>query len=59
MAPSSGPLVELPVVGFPLRRQWHPVHLRDKQLGKVDQDFLAFVEEGRWHASLGESLTTE
>ncbi len=35
------------------------VHLRDKQLGRVDQEFLAFVEDGRWRASLGESLTTD
>ncbi len=56
---SLGLLVELPVLGFPLRRQWHLVHLRDKQLGRVDQEFLAFVEDGRWRASLGGSLTTD
>lgn len=52
-------LVELPVVGFPLRRQWHLVYLRDKRLVPVDQAFLVFVAEGSWRASLAESLSTD
>jgi LysR family transcriptional regulator, low CO2-responsive transcriptional regulator len=54
-----GLLVELPVAGFPLHRQWHLVYLRDKQLGPVDHAFLAFVEGGSWRASLGQSLSTD
>ncbi len=54
-----GLLVELPVAGFPLRRQWHLVYPRDKRLGPVDEAFLAFVAEGGWQASLGESVSTD
>ncbi len=52
-------LVELLVVGFPLRRQWHLVYPRDKRLGFVDQAFLEFIGEGTWRASLGESVSTD
>ncbi|HEX5466673.1 MAG TPA: LysR family transcriptional regulator [Candidatus Limnocylindrales bacterium] len=54
-----GQLVELPVVGFPLRRRWHLVYPRDKRLGPVDEAFLGFVEDGRWQATLGTPLTTD
>ena len=54
-----GLLVELPVAGFPLRRQWHLVYPRDKRLGPVDETFLAFVADGGWRASLGEALSTD
>ncbi len=54
-----GLLVELPVAGFPLRRQWHLAYPRDKRLGPMDEAFLAFIEDGRWRASVGESLTTD
>ncbi len=54
-----GLLVELPVAGFPLRRQWHLIYARDKQLGPVDEAFLAFVAEGGWRASLRESISTD
>ena len=54
-----GLLVELPVVGFPLARQWHLVHPRDRRLGPVASAFMAFVEEGSWRDSIGQSLTTD
>lgn len=54
-----GLLVELPVTGFPLRRQWHLVHLRDKLLGPADRAFLAFISEGGWRVALGESLSSD
>jgi len=54
-----GLLVELPVVGFPLARQWHLVHPRDRRFGPVGTAFLAFVEEGTWRAAIGQTLTTD
>jgi DNA-binding transcriptional LysR family regulator len=54
-----GLLVELPVEGFPLRRQWNLVYARDKRLGPVDEAFLQFVEEGRWKAMIGHPLSTD
>ena len=54
-----GHLVELPVQGFPLRRQWHLVHARDKRLGPVDEAFLRFVDEGRWKAIIGRPISTD
>lgn len=54
-----GLLIELPVTGFPLKRQWHLANLRDKQLGTIDHAFLAFVKEGGWRALLNEPLSTD
>ncbi|MEO5939740.1 MAG: LysR family transcriptional regulator [Candidatus Limnocylindrales bacterium] len=54
-----GLLVELPVTGFPIARQWHLVHPRDRRFGPVGTAFLAFVEEGSWRAAIGQSLTTD
>ncbi|MEA2537546.1 MAG: LysR family transcriptional regulator, low CO2-responsive transcriptional regulator, partial [Chloroflexota bacterium] len=54
-----GLLVELPVLGFPLRRQWNLVYARDKRLGPVDEAFLHFVAEGRWKAMIGHPLSTD
>lgn len=54
-----GHLVELRVQGFPLRRQWHLVHARDKRLGPVDQAFLRFVDDGRWKAMIGRPISTD
>ena len=54
-----GHLVELPVVGFPLRRQWHLVFARDKRLGPVEAAFLQFVDDGRWKESIGRPLSTD
>lgn len=54
-----GVVVELPVTGFPLRRQWHLVYPRDRRFGPVGAAFLAFVDEGRWREAVGEDLTTD
>ncbi len=54
-----GVLVELPVTGFPLHRQWHLVYRRDRRIGPVGEAFLSFVEEGRWRDAIGEDLTTD
>lgn len=55
----TGYLVELPVQGFPLHRQWHLVHARDKRMGPVDVAFLRFVAEGRWQAMIGHPISTD
>jgi DNA-binding transcriptional LysR family regulator len=49
-----GLLAELPVAGFPLRRQWHLVYARDKRFGPVERAFLAFIDDGGWRKRLGE-----
>ena len=54
-----GHLVELPVEGFPLRRQWHLVYARDKRLGPVDEAFLRFVDDGHWAETIGHPITTD
>ncbi len=54
-----GHLAEIPVEGFPLRRQWHLVYARDKRLGPVDEAFLRFVEDGRWKETIGKPITTD
>ncbi|OGO58106.1 MAG: hypothetical protein A2V85_04835 [Chloroflexi bacterium RBG_16_72_14] len=54
-----GNLVELPVEGFPLRRQWHLFYPRDRRLGPVEEAFLRFVEDGRWKDRLGRPTTTD
>jgi DNA-binding transcriptional LysR family regulator len=54
-----GHLIELPVEGFPLRRQWHLIHARDKRMGPVDEAFLRFVDEGRWKAMIGRPISTD
>ena len=54
-----GHLVELPVVGFPLRREWHLVYPRDRRLGAVDEAFLRFVEDGRWRDTIGRPVSTD
>lgn len=54
-----GHLVEVPVRGFPLRRQWHLVHARDKRMGPLDEAFLRFVQEGDWRASIGRPMSTD
>jgi len=54
-----GNLVELPVDGFPLHRQWHLFYPRDRQLTPVDEAFLRFVDEGRWKERLGRPTTTD
>jgi len=54
-----GLLVELPVIGFPLRRQWHLVRLRERRLGPAGEAFLRFVEAGDWRSRVGHPLATE
>ena len=54
-----GHLAEIPVEGFPLRRQWHLVYARDKRLGPVDEAFLRFVDDGRWKETVGKPITTD
>jgi LysR family transcriptional regulator, low CO2-responsive transcriptional regulator len=54
-----GQLVELPVHGFPLHRQWHLVYARDKRLGPVDEAFLRFVDDGRWREMVGRPISTD
>jgi len=54
-----GLVVELPVTGFPLRRQWHLVHRRDHRLSQAAEAFLAFIADGSWREGIGETLTTD
>ncbi len=54
-----GHVIELPVTGFPLRRQWHLVHRRDHRLSPAGEAFLAFIADGSWRAEIGETLTTD
>src|SRR5918912_1169916 len=45
---SSGRLVVLDVEGFPIRRQWHVVHLRRNRLPTPVAGFIDFLRSGRW-----------
>ncbi|MEK6720773.1 MAG: LysR family transcriptional regulator [Chloroflexota bacterium] len=54
-----GLVVELPVTGFPLRRQWHLVYPRNHLLSRAAEAFLAFVDDGRWRDDIGETVTTD
>ncbi|HEY8635769.1 MAG TPA: LysR family transcriptional regulator [Candidatus Limnocylindrales bacterium] len=54
-----GHLVELSVVGFPLRRQWHLVYARDKRLGPLDETFLRFVDDGHWKETIGRPISSD
>jgi DNA-binding transcriptional LysR family regulator len=45
---ASGGLVVLNVAGFPLRRDWHIVHLRRRKLPNAVSEFIAFLKRGRW-----------
>jgi DNA-binding transcriptional LysR family regulator len=45
---SSGDLVELPVSGFPIRRQWHIVYLRRRRVAGAVQAFIDFLRDGDW-----------
>ena len=54
-----GHLVELQVIGFPLRREWNLVYARDKRLGPVDEAFLRFVDDGRWKDAIGRPIATD
>ena len=45
---SSGRLVELDVRGFPIRRDWHIVHLRRRKLPASVLAFIDFLKETSW-----------
>ena len=51
-----GLLVELPVEGFPIRRQWHLFHARGRHLSPPAQAFLRFLDKGGWRAEVGRPL---
>ena len=50
---SSGRLVELDVRGFPIRRDWHIVHLKRRKLPSSVSSFIEFLREASWLASNG------
>ena len=45
---SSGRLVELDVRGFPIRRDWHIVHLRRRRLPASVIAFIDFLKDTNW-----------
>lgn len=45
---SSGRLVELDVRGFPIRRDWHIVHLRRRKLPASVTSFVDFLRDPSW-----------
>ena len=45
---SSGRLVELDVHGFPIKRDWHIVHLRRRRLPSSVNEFIAFLKDPQW-----------
>jgi len=50
---SSGRLVELDVRGFPIRRDWHIVHLRSRRLPASVRSFIDFLKDTSWLARNG------
>ncbi len=50
---SSGRLVELEVRGFPIRRDWHIVHLRRRRLPSSVLAFIDFLKDTTWLARNG------
>ena len=50
---SSGRLVELDVKGFPIRRDWHIVHLRRRKLPASVHAFIDFLKKTSWLAADG------
>ncbi|HEV2476486.1 MAG TPA: LysR substrate-binding domain-containing protein, partial [Candidatus Dormibacteraeota bacterium] len=47
---SSVRLVELHVRGFPIRRDWHIVHLKHRKLPSSVSSFIDFLKEAKWLA---------
>jgi DNA-binding transcriptional LysR family regulator len=45
---AGGRLVELDVRGFPIRRDWHIVHLRRRRLPASVNAFIAFLKDTSW-----------
>lgn len=54
-----GLLVEVPLEGFPLHRQWHLFVARDRVLSPAAAAFDRFIGEGGWRSALGRNLATE
>lgn len=57
---ASGRLVELDVRGFPIRRDWHIVHLRRRRLPSSVLAFIDFLKDTSWlsrNGSLGPGKT--
>ncbi len=57
---ASGRLVELDVTGFPIRRDWHIVHLRRRRLPSSVLAFIDFLKDTSWlsrNGSLGPGKT--
>jgi len=50
---SSGRLVELDVRGFPIRRDWHIVHLRRRRLPTSVLAFIEFLKGTSWLTRVG------
>jgi DNA-binding transcriptional LysR family regulator len=50
---AGGRLIELDVRGFPIRRDWHLVHLRKRKLPASVQSFIEFLKSRSWLASDG------
>lgn len=50
---ASGRLVELDVRGFPIRRDWHIVHLRRRHLPTSVTEFIDFLKDASWLARGG------
>ena len=50
---SSGRLVELDVAGFPIRRDWHIVHLKRRKLPSSVLAFIEFLKGNTWLARNG------
>ena len=48
-----GRLVELDVRGFPIRRDWHIVHLRRRKLPASVGAFIDFLQDRSWLSSNG------
>jgi DNA-binding transcriptional LysR family regulator len=54
-----GLLVELPVEGFPLQRQWHHFRAQDRSMSPAAAAFARFLADGRWRESIGQDVSTE
>ena len=50
---ASGRLVALDVRGFPIRRDWHIVHLRKRKLPAPVAEFIDFLQSKAWLSSDG------
>jgi DNA-binding transcriptional LysR family regulator len=54
-----GLLVEIPLEGFPLHRQWHLFFARDKLFSPAAAAFARFIGDERWRGSIGVNVATE